>query len=91
MDGATALIYTSSAMNHAETGATAYPTSVIPRMAKPDVGTRFSLGQCVVLVRRMGMRIPTTSLRTGLGMTVVAVSRRAVFNTMLRPAGRCPF
>ena len=33
------------------------------------MGIRFSLGLSIVLVRRMGMRIPTTSVRTGLGMT----------------------
>ena len=41
------------------------------------------------------MRIPTTSVRTGLGMTVVAVSRRAVFDNAakrrrgLRGGTRC--
>ncbi len=44
-------------------------STVIQRRAKPDVGIRFSLGLSIVLVRRMGMRIPTTSVRTGLGMT----------------------
>ena len=52
-------------------------TSVIARRAKPDVAIRFYLGRCVVLVRCKGTRIPTTSLRTGLGMTAL-VSRRVV-------------
>ena len=57
-----------------------YQTAVIPpkgtrrqsrrrERAKPDVGIRFSLGLSIVLARRKGMRIPTTSVRTGLGMT----------------------
>ena len=61
-------------------------TSVIARRAKPDVAIRFSLGRCVVIVRRKGMRIAATGLRTGLAMTAL-VSRRAVFD-ILRSGNR---
>ena len=60
---AAALIYTSSAMNHAEIGATAYPTSVIPRRAKPDVGIRSPLRRTKTTHIPKGMRI-ATSLRS---------------------------
>ena len=62
-------------------------TSVIARRAKPDVAIRFSLCRHGIYVRCKGTRIPTTSLRTGLGMTAL-VSRRVVFN-ILRGGNRC--
>ena len=47
---------------------------------------RIPLGLCVVLVRRKEKRIPTTSVRTGLGMTEVGVGglRRVVARTVLK-------
>ena len=53
-------------------------------------GNPFLLGQCVILARRKGMRIPTTSLRTGLGMTVVGEGglRRFILRIMPKSARR---
>ena len=56
-------------------------------------GNPFSLRRTKIIHRRKGMRIPTTSLRTGLGMTGRFKTYAPIFWQCKnpRPAGRCPF
>ena len=79
-------------MNHAEIGATAYPTSVIPRRAKPDVGIRSPLRRSWYSACPKGMRIATASVSTGFAMTggFLSYAPFLAMQKSLAPQGAAP-